>query len=436
MSRTGSFGKKFLSHSLSLIAAMLDRACCICDLCKRLFLSTVRRRRLLLAILIVHVIATYFFRQAFWNALERFDVGTRPLQATLERPRRQLIFLQVLFRHGHHSPFSVYPLDPTPDSYWIEGLGQLTKLGRIQHYAMGKHFRKMYEDFLSHDVQEVECLSSIAFRSLFAGYAFLAGFYPSAAGRSIGEGLDWQPVPCHFLPLNKDKYLQSLPNCPAAEMDKSVLFRTKSAAQFMESYKFWSAKSGLSVQNYGDAGSLYKTLLAEKTENLSIPRWAEDTWEHLESNGNVCYHFHFKTRLLHRLRAGPVVEKIMKQMRRKAENPNDKLKVYVYSGHGSNVAAVLQALLVFNDRIPTYGSTILFELYKEEDGAHTVRLLLSNSTYPERHIEEPHVLYMPGCPEYCPLEDMERSTSDLYPLDWERECLEVDEQRLWGLLSE
>ncbi|PRD33307.1 UNVERIFIED_CONTAM: hypothetical protein NCL1_17921 [Trichonephila clavipes] len=103
-------------------------------------------------------------------------------------------------------------------------------------------------------------------------------------------------------------YLQSLPNCAAAELDKSAMFRSKEAKEFMapyrQLYKFWTKHSGLNVTSYGDAGSLYKTLLAEKTQNLSIPQWAEDTWNELELQSNVCYHFHFRTRLLHRLRAG------------------------------------------------------------------------------------------------------------------------------------
>ncbi|GFV95824.1 prostatic acid phosphatase [Trichonephila clavipes] len=181
-------------------------------------------------------------------------------------------------------------------------------LGRLQHYVVGKYLRDYYDGFLDYNVQEVDCLSSITFRSLYGAYAFLAGLYPSPPGGKLDEELSWQPVPCSFLPLNKDKYLQSLPNCAAAELDKSAMFRSKEAKEFMapyrQLYKFWTKHSGLNVTSYGDAGSLYKTLLAEKTQNLSIPQWAEDTWNELELQSNVCYHFHFRTRLLHRLRAG------------------------------------------------------------------------------------------------------------------------------------
>ncbi|PRD20868.1 UNVERIFIED_CONTAM: Acp2 [Trichonephila clavipes] len=122
-------------------------------------------------------------------------------------------------------------------------------------------------------------------------------------------------------------------------------------------------------------------------------------------------------------------------MQHKIKHPEDKLKVYVYSGHGSNIAAVLQALRVFNQRIPTYGSSILFELYREDGGNHSVRILLSNATEPEKYIPPPHVLYMPGCDEFCPLEVVERSTADLFPLEWEKECMEANEKRIWKILN-
>ncbi|CAL1277754.1 unnamed protein product [Larinioides sclopetarius] len=316
----------------------------------------------------------------------------------------------MLFRHGHHSPFSVYQLDPTPASHWHEGLGQLTKLGRFQHYAIGQYLRGMYGGFLSHSVLEVDCMSSLAHRSLYGAYAFLAGLYPAPPGKRMDDDLPYQPIACSFLPLKEDKYLQSLPNCPAAETDKSTMLLTREAKQFMAGY--------------------------QKTVNLTIPVWAETTWESLRQNSNICYYFNFKTRRLHRLRAGPMIGEIVGKMRDKIQNPNSKLKVYVYSGHGSNVAAVLNALQVFNHRVPTYASTILFELYQEGEGSHTVRLLFSNATEPEKHIPPPHVLQLPGCGEYCALEELERQTSDIFPLDWEKECQEYDQDRIRQLINE
>lgn len=40
----------------------------------------------------------------------------------------EVIFNFQLFRHGHRAPFSMYPKDPIPENYWIEGLGALTKV--------------------------------------------------------------------------------------------------------------------------------------------------------------------------------------------------------------------------------------------------------------------------------------------------------------------
>ncbi|KAH7694264.1 Histidine acid phosphatase family protein, partial [Aphelenchoides avenae] len=64
----------------------------------------------------------------------------------------QLLFLQVVWRHGDRAPTETYPNDPHQEDAWPNGWGELTELGMLQHYTLGKLLRKRYivgEKFLS-----------------------------------------------------------------------------------------------------------------------------------------------------------------------------------------------------------------------------------------------------------------------------------------------
>ena len=52
-------------------------------------------------------------------------------------------------------------------------------------------------------------------------------------------------------------------------------------------------------------------------------------------------------------------------MKVKATNDSETHKLYMYSGHDTNVASILQGLRVFNDLAPPYASCIVIELYKK-----------------------------------------------------------------------
>lgn len=83
---------------------------------------------------------------------------------------------------------------------------------------------------------------------------------------------------------------------------------------------------------------------------------------------------------------------------------------------------VLDALNLYNLKQPPYCATLLFELHKRTDSVNAVRLLYLNSSNPEKEIEEPHVLVLEGCTEFCPLADFIKLTKDLMPENWEKEC--------------
>ena len=54
-----------------------------------------------------------------------------------------LVYVQIVWRHGDRSPALIYPNDPNAN-YWPQGEGMLTQLGMQQHYELGTHLKFQY----------------------------------------------------------------------------------------------------------------------------------------------------------------------------------------------------------------------------------------------------------------------------------------------------
>ena len=115
--------------------------------------------------------------------------------------------------------------------------------------------------------------------------------------------------------------------------------------------------------------------------------------------------------------------------------------LYMYSGHDTSIATILNSLKVFNGLAPPYASAILLELFKREEGKHFVRIAYKNDTEVDLvlniikvvklisiaiiviyHQAMPYPLTLPGCDTLCPLEKFKQLTENLVPKDWSEEC--------------
>lgn len=61
----------------------------------------------------------------------------------------KLLFAHTLCRHGDRNIYILIPNDPWKyEIYWPGGYGQLTNIGKQQHYQLGKFFRKRYASLI------------------------------------------------------------------------------------------------------------------------------------------------------------------------------------------------------------------------------------------------------------------------------------------------
>lgn len=338
-----------------------------------------------------------------------------------------LLFLQILFRHGDRAPIKLYPNDPNPEEVWPEGLGQLTVLGRKQSYQIGKYLRSMYSGFVTSDPNEIMVNSSESARCLLSALTNLASFYPPQGWWKFDEDIDWQPISVHYIPKQRDKYLNFHSVCPQASLEAHRVFESREVQDFVQQHKNMlddlSRITGVQTWERLNSVLLYDTLFIEKKYNLTTPKEVESYWDEFEEFALTALQWVYGSPKILKLRAGPLLQNMIENMNRKINGDMPKRKVQVYSSHDINISALLLALNITDVARPPYGATLLIELHQMSDDTKSVRLLYLNSTNPEQGVEEPHLLYLEGCSEFCPLQHLIESTRHVIPEDWSKECV-------------
>ncbi|KAI5641414.1 histidine phosphatase superfamily (branch 2) domain-containing protein [Phthorimaea operculella] len=339
-------------------------------------------------------------------------------------------YAAVIFRHGDRTPVDTYPTDPYKnESFWPVRFGELTNIGKQQHYALGQWFRRRYSHLLSKDFdpKQIQVRSTDVDRTLMSAQANLAGMYPPV-GKSIwNKELMWQPIPIHTMPEAEDEVLAMKKNCNAYNREMERYTHTAAYKQRLANYQslmnYLSAYTGEKVKDYVDMLEIYSTLYIETLYNFTLPSWTKTVFPD-KLKEPACYSFGTSaaTPLLARLRAGPILKDIMKKVHQAmAPEMDDQkaLKVSVYSGHDYTIGTVLTALGLFDGNCPVYTATILIELIQDtSSSSHYIRISYRNSS----EIVEPAVLYIPYCGQLCHVDRFNNLYKNLLTVNFNEEC--------------
>ena len=104
--------------------------------------------------------------------------------------------------------------------------------------------------------------------------------------------------------------------------------------------------------------------------NLKLPDWAEKHLEKMYEVGKLNLKMNVYNESLLRMKAAPLLTKIATSMKDKKDGslkPKDR-KMFMYVGHDSTVVALLDALKVWNMKIPFYSSMVMVELHEDPKG--------------------------------------------------------------------
>ncbi|ESP01199.1 hypothetical protein LOTGIDRAFT_139839 [Lottia gigantea] len=345
-------------------------------------------------------------------------------QLSLSTNLSTLRLVNVLWRHGDRSPVMAFPTDPNTASSWPQGFGYLSEIGIRQHYHLGKYLRDRYDGYLNKTFlqSEIYINSSNVDRCLMSAYSNMAGLFPPYGWQEWKENLTWQPIPVHTIPEPLDNMLAIQADCPKYTQlyQKSL----KSAEVLKEEnenkdfYAFVSKMSGVKHEAINNIWAIADSLFCEKNHNKTWAPWVNETiYQKLLRLETWGFELLFKGPIESRLKGGKFIDNMQAKVMKATTSFSQK--VMFYSGHDTTVAALLNALQVFNKISPPYTAAVIMELH-EKNNNYSVNLFYKNNTYPEP--TSLHKLSIPDCQFDCPLDQFIKLTKDRVPVDWHAEC--------------
>ncbi|XP_012345676.1 venom acid phosphatase Acph-1 [Apis florea] len=336
--------------------------------------------------------------------------------------------INVIFRHGDRIPDEkneMYPKDPYLyyDFYPLQR-GELTNSGKMREYQLGQFLRERYGDFLGdiYTEESVSALSSFYDRTKISLQLVLAALYPPNKLQQWNEDLNWQPIATKYLRRYEDNIF--LPeDCLLFTIEfERVLESPRGKYEFSKYDKLkkkleeWTGKN---ITTPWDYYYIYHTLMAEQSYGLTLPSWTNNIFPRGELFDATVFAYNItnSTPLLKKLYGGPLLRIFTKHMLDVVSGTQKKKrKIYLFSGHESNIAAVLHALELYYPHVPEYSSSIIVELHNIE-GTHYVKIV-----YYLGIPCEAKELRLPGCEVLCPLYKYLQLIENVIPSNEEMIC--------------
>ncbi|KAL6447436.1 hypothetical protein ACFW04_001557 [Cataglyphis niger] len=152
--------------------------------------------------------------------------------------------------------------------------------------------------------------------------------------------------------------------------------------------------------------------------NLTLPKWAHDYFPDgsLFDAIVLAYKISNFTPLIRKIFIGPIIRIILDNMIAKKNMNLSDTKIYLYSGHESNIAAMLHAFNLYKPHVPEYSSAVILELL-QQNKQYYVKFLHYLGIPPI--IDE---LQIPDCEILCPFDKFSDLIQDLIPSNEEIIC--------------
>lgn len=246
----------------------------------------------------------------------------------------------------------------------------------------------------------------------------LAGLFPPPKEDLWNPNIPWQPIPVHTIPENLDHVLAAKRPCPLYAF---TLKKYKNSPEYRELnkrfkplYEYLTKHSGKKVESFTAVQNLYNTLWIEDLYNLTLPEWTKKVYPDGDMKWVAARSFatNTNTKTLARLKTGFLLRDIFERSKNKTMSllsPNRNM--WVYSGHDTTIANILNTLGVFDLHSPPYRACILFELRLISDVPY-LKIFYKNST--DRN---PAAINIPNCGQLCSLENMYKLYNSVLPTD-------------------
>nr|XP_031841686.1 venom acid phosphatase Acph-1-like isoform X2 [Nomia melanderi] len=300
------------------------------------------------------------------------------------KARLQLELVQVLFRHGERTPREreMWPNDSyNASTYEPWNLGQLTNQGKMREYLIGKMLRERYDKFLGdvYHPSDVYAQSTDIDRTKVSLQLVLSALYPPNSKQTWNEKLQWLPIPTNYMPEKVDNlmkpdfspiYLQMLKKVRNSEE------MLKKVSMYKDLFKYLSEKTGVNITRTHQVYEIYNCFAAQKNMNLVLPSWLTDEiYKEFQNIVKLEYETRSYTPEMRRLNGGTLIKRFIENIKVNEERDRPR-KIYLYSGHETNIAGFVRAHNFTEPVLPNYGCAIIFEKLRNETGEHFVKMFL------------------------------------------------------------
>uniref|UniRef100_A0AC34QZZ3 Acid phosphatase n=1 Tax=Panagrolaimus sp. JU765 TaxID=591449 RepID=A0AC34QZZ3_9BILA len=368
----------------------------------------------------------------------------------------ELLFVQVVWRHGDRAPVANYPTDVHNESVWPFGWGELTESGMRQQFALGRLLRKRYilgpNPLLNprYNAKEIYIRSTDVNRTILSAQSNLAGMFPAGIpgvdfpDRNESWPSHWTPIPVHTVPENEDHVGNILAPCPRAdELTKFIRQSAEYKRTAAESHDFLHYASINAGKEY-DLSNIYELNdinYIETLYNLTQPSWMTSEFVvKLRNLTRTTSEFLYGIRSpyvpeLIKLRGGNMLKLVIENMKNKltclkSESEGCKwmknLKYFAYSAHDTTVAALLTTFgdeeRVIRGGLPHYTASVALELWNVDGIGPAVRILFHSAFHHRYHVITD---FTKGCPlgtEFCPLETFIQRSKKFIPDNIKEDC--------------
>ncbi|XP_076161890.1 venom acid phosphatase Acph-1 isoform X2 [Ptiloglossa arizonensis] len=330
--------------------------------------------------------------------------------------------VHVLFRHGERTPREreLWPNDTyNVSTYHPWGLGQLTNKGKMREYRIGQMLRSRYNELLGdiYSPSAVYAYSTDHDRTKMSLQLVLAALYPPAPVQKWNEALPWMPIPTQYMPEKVDNLMK--PDFSPVYLDAVKKTRHSEEIRnrvsvYEDLFKFLSEKTGINVTESSHVYEIYNVLVAQACINLGRPEWCTDEiYSKLQDITKLEYNIRSFTPQLKRLNGGPLIKRFIEHMQFDVDNA-DLRKIYLYSGHETNIAGFVRAHGFTQPDLPGYGCAIIIEKLSNPAGKQFIRMILWTG------ITEEFIPYkFAGCDEICPMNKYLELVKDVLPSEEE-----------------
>ncbi|XP_043271981.1 venom acid phosphatase Acph-1-like [Venturia canescens] len=343
--------------------------------------------------------------------------------------QEELRFVTVVFRHGDRAPDNngkeLYPNDPYLNyNFYPMGLGGLTNNGKMREYVLGEQLRHRYNNFLGsvYLPKDIVARSTDYARTKMSLSLVLASLYPPDGLQRWNFWLRWQPIPITYVPDALDVLL--IPEeCPQylEELNRvvklpEVMERVKKFRPLMKNLTILTGKK---IENTNQMYYLYHDLMAEKSMGLKLPKWTEPLFPFgpLWNATILEYDITNYNDLLKRLNGGMLLRRISDDIVAAIKNETKPArKMNIFSGHETNIAALLKTLGVYEPHVPEYSSAVIVELFQRGDQYYVQVLYYLGIPATIK------IMTVPGCQQLCPIDDFFELLDKVIPTDDELYC--------------